>query len=224
MSQIIAFFGPIVADHAYLAFFVFLLVFGFTLPISEEIALALVGMAARSSDLLLPECLIPAIPALLIADLLYYGVARLIGPRLMRMRLFTRFMKPERICEGERYFQRRGQRIVFFCRFVIGLRAPAILSAGFLRMPLKRFLAFDGLALLIAAPAWLGFGYALGAQLDSQVGTLGKLIAFAGPIALIAGTVLVYRSVKADRARAEAEAYGTVELPADSACEKKAGL
>ncbi|HET7838813.1 MAG TPA: DedA family protein [Rectinemataceae bacterium] len=225
MSQILAFFGPIVADHTYLAFFVFLLVFGFTLPISEEIALALVGVAARSQDLILPECLVPALPALLLADLLYYTIARLIGPRLLRMKLFIRFMKPERVCEGERYFQRRGQRIVFFCRFVIGLRAPAILSAGFLRMPLKRFIAFDGLALLIATPIWLAFGYALGAQLDSQVGTLGKIIAFVGPLAIVAGTVLVYRSVKADRARAEAEGFETLDqaAEAESGCEKRVG-
>jgi membrane protein DedA with SNARE-associated domain len=222
MSQIIGFFGPIVADHTYLAFFVFLLVFGFTLPISEEIALALVGMAARGSNLLMPEALIPAVPALLLADVLYYSIARLIGPRLLRMRIFTRFMKPERVCEGERYFQRRGNRIVFLCRFVIGLRAPAILSAGFLRMPLKKFLAFDGLALLIAAPAWLGVGYAFGAQLDSGVGTIGKIVAYVAPVAIIAATVLVYRSVKADKARAEAEGYDVNDSRQATGCENKA--
>jgi membrane protein DedA with SNARE-associated domain len=172
----------------------------------------------------MPECLIPAVPALLLADILYYSLARLIGPRLLRMRIFTRFMKAERVCEGERYFQRRGHRIVFFCRFVIGLRAPAILSAGFLRMPLKKFLAYDGLALLIAAPAWLGVGYALGAQLDSDVGTIGKIVAFAAPVAIVAATVLVYRSVKADRAKAEAESYSSGEAGTGEGCGEEAGL
>jgi membrane-associated protein len=207
MSQIVSFFGPFVADHSLLAFFIFLLVFGFTLPISEEIALAIVGVAARGNNVSLPEALIAAVPALLIADLTYYSVARTIGPRLLRMKSFSHFMRPERVRSGEDYFHKRGPRIVFLCRFVVGLRAPAILSAGLLRMPLKRFIAYDGMALLLAAPAWLGVGFALGAQFDEHVGSIGRVIAFLAPVAIIAGALLVVRSVKADRVRSEAEAY-----------------
>jgi hypothetical protein len=48
-------------------------------------------------------------------------------------------------------------------------------------------------------------GYALGAQLDREVGTLGKVFAFLTPVAVVLGAILVYRSVKADRLRAESE-------------------
>jgi membrane protein DedA with SNARE-associated domain len=203
--MILSFFDPIVTEHAFLSFFIFLLLFGFTLPISEEIALALVGVTARSTGVGFAMALIAALPALMIADLGYYSLARLIGPRLLRFRLFKRFIKPESVCEGERYFHRRGPRIVFACRFVIGLRAPAILAAGLLRMNLRRFISYDGLALVIAVPLWLGVGFALGAQLDSEVGTLGKVLAFIGPAAVVAGAILIYRSVKADKAQAEVE-------------------
>lgn len=207
MNQILAFFGPILAGHLFLSIFIFLVLFGFTLPISEEIALALVGVLIRSTAASIPEAFLVAIAALALADLAYYGLARTIGPRLLRFKFFSHLMKPEAVLAGERYFQRRGPRIVFACRFVVGLRMPAIVGAGFLRMRLRRFLAYDGLAIIVGTPVWIGVGYALGAQVDADVGLFGKFLALIGPAAVITGAILIYRSVKADRARAEAEAY-----------------
>lgn len=207
MNPILDFFGPFVTSHPLLSIFVFLFLFGFTLPIPEEIALALVGVLVNGGDIGIPQTLLVSIVALALADTVYYILARILGPRFLRFRLFSRLVKPSAILEGERYFRRRGPRIVFVCRFVVGLRMPGILSAGFLRMPLRRFLAYDGLAILIGTPVWLGVGYALGAQLDKEVSVFGKILAILGPLAVVAGAILVYRSVKADRARAEAESY-----------------
>ncbi|HTX73909.1 MAG TPA: DedA family protein [Rectinemataceae bacterium] len=207
MSQILAFFGPLLAGHVILSIFIFLFLFGFTLPISEEIALALVGVFVRGTGTPIPETLLVAVCALALADFVYYGLARSVGPRFLRFKFFSRIVKPDAIVQGERYFHRRGPRIVFACRFVVGLRMPGILSAGFLRMPFRRFLAYDGLAILIGTPLWLGVGYAFGAQLDREVGLFGRLLAVIAPLAVIAGAVLVYKSVRADRARADAEEF-----------------
>jgi len=197
-----AFIQPILNEHAFLAIFVFLIVFGFTLPISEEIALALVGVAARANGQSLLETLAVAYPALLLADCVFYGVARAIGPKLLRSRIFTRFVSVEKVLDGEDYFAQRGPRILFFSRFVVGLRAPAIIAAGLLRMKLRRFFLYDFASVLISTPLWLILGYALGAQFDVQVGTIGKIFAFATPVAIILGSGLVYRSVRRDRRRA----------------------
>lgn len=197
-----AFIQPLIAEHAFLAIFVFLIVFGFTLPISEEIALALVGVAARANGQSLLETLAVAYPALLLADFVFYGVARAVGPKLLRSRVFTRLVSAEKILDGEDYFAQRGPRILFFSRFVVGLRAPAIIAAGLLRMKLRRFFLYDSASVLISTPLWLILGYALGAQFDVQVGTLGKIFAFAAPVAIVLGSALVYRSVRKDRRRA----------------------
>jgi membrane protein DedA with SNARE-associated domain len=76
-----------------------------------------------------------------------------------------------------------------------------------------RFTLYDFLAAAIMTPAWLLVGYALGAQFDSNVGALTKFFAILGPIAIVVGAILIYRSVKADKARVEAEAMS--EPPAD---------
>jgi membrane protein DedA with SNARE-associated domain len=185
--------------------FCFLLLFGFTLPICEEIAVALVGvtMRATSTNFLLAAGV--ALLAIIIQDTCYFLIARVFGPRIIRHKLFAKFIKPASILSGERYFHRRGPFIVFTSRFVVGLRAPVIMSAGFLRMHWPRFVLYDFLAATIMTPAWMLVGFALGAQFDNDVGTLSKFFAFLAPLAIIAGAFLIYRSVRADKAKSDAE-------------------
>jgi len=186
------------ADPLFAAF-AFLLLFGFTLPIPEELALVLVGLTLRGARRGYFEVLPVALLALALSDLIFYSIARLFGSRLHRFRLLRTILKPERINEAERYFLRRGPRIVFTCRFVVGLRLSAIMSAGFLRLSLKSFLAHNLPALCIGASAWLGIGYSLALRLGSDVGNLGKVFSVVGPVAALVAALLVYRSVVADR-------------------------
>ncbi len=200
-----AFLQPLIANHELLSFFVFLVFFGFSLPISEEIALVLVGMTARGAGIPIWKVLLVSYAALYAADLGFYALARTLGPRLLRSRLFSRLVKPESVIDGERYAEKRGPRILFICRFVVGLRAPAIVAAGLLRMRLRRFFFYDLSAVLISTPVWLSVGFAFGAQFDSEVGLLGKVFAFGGPIAVIFGAILIYRSIRADTSKVLAE-------------------
>lgn len=207
MNLPLGFLGPLIGNHPLITPFLFLLLFGFTIPISEEIALAFVGVTARNAGTPFLTIAALAVAALILADLGYYGLARFAGPKLLRVKFISRIVKPGGVEDGERYFHRRGPRIIFICRFVAGLRLPALLSAGFLRMPLRKFVIYDMAALVIGVPVWLAVGHALGAQLDSEAGWIEKVLAIAGIMAAVITSVLIYRSVKADRARADAEQF-----------------
>jgi membrane protein DedA with SNARE-associated domain len=194
-----------VQEHPLLAVFLFLFMFGFMLPISEEIALAVSGVFIRGTETNFFLAWGTAVAALISADLVYFAVARYFGPRLLRFRLVQKAVKPEKVLAGERYFLKRGPGIVFACRFVIGLRMSGILAAGLLRMAVRKFLAYDGLAILVVAPIWLGVGWALGAQFDRETGLISRIIAIATPFAVIAAAYLVFRSVRADSAKYQGE-------------------
>lgn len=213
MATFVSILPTFITQHPLPFAFCFLLLFGFTLPICEEIAVALVGVTMRATDtaFILAACV--ALLAILLQDSCYFLIARVFGPKIIRHRLFAKFIKPTSIESGERYFKRRGPFIVFTTRFVVGLRAPVIMSAGFLRMHWPRFTLYDFLAAAIMTPAWLFVGYALGAQFDSDVGSFTKFFAFIGPIAIVVGAFFIYRSVKADRAKVEAEATGDASIP-----------
>lgn len=197
--------------------FFFLLLFGFTLPICEEIAVALVGVTLRATSTNFFLAAGVALLAILIQDTCYFLIARIFGPKIIRHKLFARFIKPRSILSGERYFHRRGPFIVFTSRFVVGLRAPVIMSAGFLRMRWPRFMLYDFLAATIMTPAWMLVGFSLGTQFDKDVGSFSKFFAFLAPVAIIAGAFLIYRNVRADKAKSDAEAVA--EGPAENECE-----
>jgi membrane protein DedA with SNARE-associated domain len=215
LNGLIALLPISVTQHPLPYAFFFLLLFGFTLPICEEIAVALVGvtMHATHTPFLLATAV--ALGAILIQDTAYFLIARLFGPKLIRHQWVARLIKPASIESGERYFKRRGPFIVFSSRFVVGLRAPVIVGAGFLRMHWPRYILYDFFAASIMTPAWLFVGFALGAQFDSSVGLLTKFFAILGPIAIVMGAILIYRSVKADKAKVDAEA--SIGLPGKEA-------
>jgi len=200
MSAVLSLFGPFVERYSLLSVFLFLLLFSFVLPITEEIALALSGVFIRSVGESFVLAWLLGAAALTMADLVYFSLARYFGPRLLRFQFVQRLIKPERLAQGERYFVRRGPRIIFACRFVVGLRMPGIIGAGFLRMRLRTFLFYDGLASLIESPVWLAVGWALGAQFDKETTFLNRVIAILTPIAVVVGAYLIYRSVRADSA------------------------
>lgn len=201
MHDLAALVGSGLGEHPLLPAFLFLLLFGFTLPIPEEAALVLVGVALRAAGRPFPEAYACALLALCLADLVYYSAARGIGPRLLRVRFVGRLLRPERIEEAERYFRLRGAGIVFACRFVVGLRTAAILSSGLLRLPLRRFLAYDAGALALGSAAWLGAGFFLGARMSAGLGGLERLLSIAAPLAVALAAFFLYRRIAADRAR-----------------------
>jgi membrane protein DedA with SNARE-associated domain len=181
------------------------MVFGFTTPICEEIALALVGVAMRATGTSLPLTIALALVALLIQDSAGFYLARAFGAKILRHRLLARIFKPGGIEAAERYLARRGTIVVFASRFVVGMRSGAIYGSGLLGMSWRRFILFDSLAAAIMVPAWLLAGYSLGANFDSAAGRLGALLGIVGPAAAVVGAILVFRGVRADRSRFEAE-------------------
>ena len=217
MNALVNILPPFVTQNPLPFAFFFLLLFGFTLPICEEIAVALVGVTMHATETPFLLAVAVALSAILIQDTAYFLIARLFGPRLLRHKLLAKLVQPKHIDDGERYFLRRGPFIVFTSRFVVGLRAPVIMGAGFLRMPWYRFILYDFLAAIVMTPAWLFVGFAFGAQFDSRVGQLTKFFAILGPVAIVVGAFFIYRSVRADKAKADAEARA--EAQADGVCE-----
>jgi membrane protein DedA with SNARE-associated domain len=56
-----------------------------------------------------------------------------------------RLMPPEKRTRIEGNFHRYGVKILLFARLLPGIRAPIFITAGTMRLPLKRFLLADGI-------------------------------------------------------------------------------
>jgi membrane-associated protein len=132
---------------------------GFVLP--GETAVLLGGVLANQHRVSLVGIAAVAVLAAIIGDSVGYEVGRHFGTRLLDSRVFERRKKG--IERGKEALRANGGRAVFFARFTAFLRAIMPGLAGTVRMPYRRFLAFNAAGGLIWAVGFTLLGYLAGA-------------------------------------------------------------
>lgn len=188
-----------------LGIFAFTMIYSFSMPITEEIALVLVGILAHARGFPFPIVFLCSYPGIFGSDLVYYGVARKFGFRILSSKFLRRFINPRRILASETYFRRRGPRIAFFCRFIVGIRAPVMIAAGFLRMPFRVYAFWDGLSAVFATTIWLTAGYFFGNALQNGMSSIMLVISILTPICLVLGTLFINHKIACEERRLVAQ-------------------
>ncbi len=115
-----------------------------------------------------------------IGDAGLYGFARAFGRTWFERSSLRRFSG--RVARSERWFADRGSSILVFSRLLPGARLPTYLAAGFLRLPLNRFLLITGTASLVWTILVLVTARSLGTRLLLWLGpfrTTGWLVLLA---------------------------------------------
>ncbi|MFO1475328.1 MAG: VTT domain-containing protein [Verrucomicrobiota bacterium] len=97
-----------------------------------------------------------------------YAVARYAGRGWFERSSLHRFAR--RVAESERWFAERGTPILVFSRLLPGARLPTYLAAGFLRVPLPRFLLVTGVASCVWTAAILLLAQTFGGRLTYLLG------------------------------------------------------
>lgn len=131
---------------------------GLGLPLPEEIVLVAAGYVCfkglADRYLMMAACA----GAILAGDLLPFIGGRVFGAKLLRIRPLRMLVTKRRLAMFDRWFSRRGDLVIFFARFVAGLRIVAYFAAGTMRMSFGRFLMLDllGVALVVPLLVWVG--------------------------------------------------------------------
>ncbi len=115
--------------------------------------------------ILLPVCII----AVVLSDLILYGLGLWGGDRVLRHRWIARMMPPNRRRRTEENFHRYGVSILVFGRLVPGIRAPLFLTAGSMRLPLPQFLIADGLGAVVGNSFFFFLGFWLGDSVKTLI-------------------------------------------------------
>ena len=75
------------------------------------------------------------------------------------------FLTPERLERAERFFARRGNRIVLVARFIDGIRQFNGIIAGITAMPWRTFLLYNAIGAFLWVGWWTTIAYVLGNHL-----------------------------------------------------------
>jgi len=91
--------------------------------------------------ILLPLCILGVV----ISDMLLYTIGRVWGFRVLTFPWMRRLLPLDRFQKIQNNFQKHGVLILLFARVLPGIRSPIFLTAGIMRLPLRRFLLADGI-------------------------------------------------------------------------------
>jgi membrane protein DedA with SNARE-associated domain len=117
------------------------------------------------------------------------------------------FVTPERLEKAEKFFARRGNRIIVVARFIDGLRQLNGVIAGITKMPWKTFLIYNAIGALLWVGWWCTVAYLLGVHLVEIMGQAHKYkwIAIGLVVVAIATYVTLHvRHIRRRRARSAA--------------------
>lgn len=143
---------------------------GFVIPGETAAILGGVSAVLGNTSVVVVACVV--IAAAIIGDSIGYEVGRVLGPRLLSIRLLRK-ARP-RVEQAQRFIRERGPFAVFLARWTAFLRAVVPALAGSSRLPYPTFLAWNALGGVAWGIVCVGGGYLAGhsyRKLESYLGT-----------------------------------------------------
>jgi membrane protein DedA with SNARE-associated domain len=148
---------------------------------------------AHNGSMALPVVLLLAFVGMVMGTSLDYALGRLGLQSTVSHTRFAPRLEP-RLARAEQFLERWGAWAFLLAHFIGHVRSFLAITAGMSRLPVRRFLVYEGVAALVWNLIFVGAGYALGENLDH----LQHLMGWAGLAMALAALVSygVYRIVR----------------------------
>ena len=175
----------------YLGILLVLLLCGLGLPIPEDVPLLTGGWLCYEGLANVWIMILVGLAGVLSGDFILFWLGRRFGHRIMQHRLFRKLVNPSRLAKAERLFKRHGFKIIFFGRFLPGLRPMLWMVCGISRVPTWVFATTNGAAACISVPTLVLLGKLFGHsihQVQQDVRHVMHLILLIAIAAALAGT------------------------------------
>ncbi len=184
----LSFLPDFINEAKYVAVYLLMLVEAFIPIFPTEIVLPLAGALAAKGKMSLWLIIIAGAAGSITGATIWYGIARWLGFERFRA-LVVRFgwlttVSPREIDKLQEWFLRFGTPIIFFGRFIPGIRIVVSIPAGLTAMPFPRFLALSALGSTLSLGILASAGWLLRDQYE-------KVEKYVGPLTtIIVGTLV----------------------------------
>ncbi|NDC25583.1 MAG: DedA family protein, partial [Proteobacteria bacterium] len=122
MERLFEFLTDLSGGVAYLLIFGILVACGLGFPLPEDIPLIATGYLIWDKTLTWFGGLSVTLLGVLIGDSILFFIGQSLGLKILNKKTSTIF-SPKRVKRARAYFRKYGSKVVFFARFVAGLRA-----------------------------------------------------------------------------------------------------
>jgi membrane protein DedA with SNARE-associated domain len=199
--------APLLDKYSYFAVAAVIGVESFGVPAPGQTIMVAASIYSGAGRLNVFAVGIIAFVAAVIGDNIGYWIGVRGGRRLVHRFGKYVFITPARLERAEKFFVRRGNRIVVVARFIDGLRQLNGVIAGITAMPWRTFLLFNAIGAALWVGWWTTVAYLLGTHLVEIIEHAHKYKWWA--IALVAVAVITYvtlhvRHIRRRRAKSAA--------------------
>jgi membrane protein DedA with SNARE-associated domain len=188
--------------YGLIAAFALLAVAGTGVPIPEEPTQLAAGVLAQRGAFPLAVAMAVCWAGILTGDLVWFLLARRLGPRALDRPVVRKVLTPARRAWIESHLARHGFLTVMITRHLSGLRLPVYALAATHGLRLRTFALADGASALISVPLIVSTGY-LGAAHLARARSGVRIAELLLLAALLVGAVALL-AVRRSRRRAQA--------------------
>ena len=202
----------LLTSYGYVAVLFFVAIESTGIPFPGETMLIIAAIyAGTTHHLSIPLVIASAALGAILGDNLGFWVGREGGYRLLRRYGRYIHLDERKLKLGQYLFQKHGNKVVFFGRFVAVLRAWAAFLAGTNRMRWTSFLLYNALGGIVWATIFGLGGYFLGDKVQQISGPVGIIALVVVVILLVVFFIFLRRNEK----RLEDEAEKALPGPLD---------
>jgi membrane protein DedA with SNARE-associated domain len=201
--------APILDRWGYLAVAGVIGVESFGVPAPGQTIMVAAAIYAGAGRLNVVAVAAIAFVAAVLGDNIGYWIGVRGGRRIVHRFGKYVLITPERLERAEKFFARRGNRIVVVARFIDGLRQLNGVIAGITAMPWRTFLIYNAIGAALWVGWWTTISYVLGTHLVEIIEQVHRYKWWAMAVvavAVAAYIILHVRHIRRRRARAAAAA------------------
>ena len=194
----------IMNNFGYLGVFLLIAIENVFPPIPSEVILLFGGFMTTFSDLNIVGVIISSTLGSVLGAIILYYIGKILNKERLKKIITSKpgkilRLKPEDIDKADEWFDTKGNKTVFFCRFVPIIRSLISIPAGMSEMPMKKFLIYTAAGSLIWNAALTIAGSIVGENWTSILDIMDKyshIILVLLIIIFVIAVVLFYKKRK----------------------------
>ena len=159
MDQIIGYFTNASSIQIYLIIFGLLIAGAFAFPFPEEITFLSVGYASYMGWIHPVMGAVVGFASVLMGDTIIYFLGNKLGMKIFSLPVLRNIITKKAILKGHGLLNKHGSKLVFFSKFVVGLRYSVFFASGMMEIGYKKFISFDAMASMINIPVLVTLAY-----------------------------------------------------------------
>ncbi len=154
-------------QYGYFGIFFLIFIENIFPPIPSEVVLLLGGFMTTKSDLILPLMILFSTLGSVVGAIVLYYIGKILNKERLKKIVSGKVgkilrLKTSDIEKADHWFDTKGNKTVFFCRFIPVVRSLISIPAGMAEMPMIKFLVYTTVGSLIWNSVLLVLGNRVG--------------------------------------------------------------